>query len=76
MKACSKPVLWDAKYDGKTTTIQTLYVHVVLNSVIFPQILYDIVSYARHSLPVQFFPKYYLNKLCIQLPQNVTWTDE
>ena len=23
-----------------------------------------------------FLPKYYFNKLCFQLPQNVTWTDE
>ena len=35
----------------------TLYVHVVLNSVIFPQILYDIVLYARHFLPVKFFSR-------------------
>ena len=62
----------------KTTTIRTLYVHVhvVLNGVIFPQTLYDIVPYARHFLPVKFFPKYCFNKLCIQLPQNVAWTDK
>ena len=24
----------------------------------------------------QVFPKYYFNKICFQLPQNVTWTDE
>ena len=23
-----------------------------------------------------FFPKYNFNILCIELPQNVTWTDE
>ena len=23
-----------------------------------------------------FFAKYYFNKLCFQLPQNITWTDE
>ena len=23
-----------------------------------------------------FFTKYYFKKLCFQLPQNVTWTDE
>ena len=36
----------------KTTALRTLnlYVHVVLNCVICPQILYDIVLYARHSL--------------------------
>ena len=61
---------------AKITTIRTIYVHVVLNSVIFPQILHDIVLYARHILPVKFFPKYYFNKLCFELPQNVTWTEE
>ena len=30
----------------KTTTLRTLYVHVVLNGVICPQSLYDIVLYA------------------------------
>ena len=54
---------------AKITTIRTIYVHVVLNSVIFPQILHDIVLYARHILPVKFFPKYYFNKLCFELPQ-------
>ena len=31
---------------AKTTTLRTISVHVVLNSVMFPQILYDIVLYA------------------------------
>ena len=31
---------------AKTTTLQTLYIHIVLNSAIFPQILYGIVLYA------------------------------
>ena len=61
---------------AKITTLRTLYVHVALNSVMFPQILHYIVSYTRHFLPVKFFPKYYFNKLCFKLPQNVTWTDE
>ena len=61
---------------AKISTLRTLYVHVALNSVMFPQILYDVVPYARHFLPVKFFPKYYFNKLCLELPQNVTWTDE
>ena len=58
----------------KTTTIRTPYNHVVLNGVIFPQISSDIVPYARHFLAVRFFPKYN-DKLCIQLAQNITWTD-
>ena len=40
---------------AKTTAIRTLYVHVVLNGVIFRQISYDIASYARRFLPVKFF---------------------
>ena len=46
----------------KTTTLRTFYV-VVLNGVIYPQILYDIVPYARHSLLAKFFPKCYFNKV-------------
>jgi len=44
----------------KTTTLRTLYVHVFLNSVICPQILYDIL-YARHFLS-SFFPSVTLIK--------------
>ena len=40
---------------AKITTLKTLYVHVVSNRVMIPQILYDIVLYARHFLPVKFF---------------------
>ena len=40
---------------AKTTTLRTLYVHVVLNNAMFPQVLYDIVLYARHFLSVNFF---------------------
>ena len=39
----------------KDYTNALIYVHVVLNGVIFPQISYDIVLYARHLLPVSFF---------------------
>ena len=41
---------------AKITTLRMLYVHVVSNRVMIPQILYDIVLYARHFLPVKFFP--------------------
>ena len=61
---------------AKTTTVRTPYVHVVLNGVIFRQISYDIVPYARNFLPVRFFPKYYFNKLSFELLQIITWTDE
>ena len=60
----------------KITTLRTLYVHVVLNSVMFPEILYDIVLYAWNFLPAKFFPEYYFYKVSFELPQNVTWTDE
>ena len=40
----------------KTTTLRTLYVHVVLNCVICPHILCDTVLYAPHFLPAKFFP--------------------
>jgi len=60
----------------KTTTLRTFYIHVVLNGVICPQILYDIVLYAQHFLLVKFSPKCYFNKVCFELPQNVTWTDK
>ena len=61
---------------AEITTLRTLYVHVVSNRVKIPQILYDVVLYARHLLPVEFFPEYYFCKLYFELPQNVTWTDE
>ena len=49
----------------------------ILSSAIsFSQILYYIVLCARHFLPVKFLPKDYFNKLCFELPQNVTCTDE
>ena len=60
----------------KITTLRTLYVHVVSNEVMIPQILYDIVLLARHFLLVKFFPEYYSFILYFELPQNVTWTDE
>ena len=61
---------------AKITTLWTLYVHVNLNSAMFPQILYDIVQYVRQFLPAKFFPKYYFYKLYFVMSQNVTWTDE
>ena len=48
----------------KTTTLWMLYVHVVLNCVICPPILYDIVLYAPHFLPVKPFTKCYLSSYC------------
>ena len=61
---------------AKITTLPTLYIHVVSNRVMILQVLYDIVLYARDFLPVKFFPEYYFYKLCFELPQNLTWTDE
>ena len=66
-----KPVLhFGMQIMTAKTTIRTLYVHVVINGVILPQISYNIVPCALHFLPVKFFPKYFFNQLCIQLPQN------
>ena len=57
---------------AKTTTLRTLYVHVVLNDVSFRQILHHIVAHARHFLPVKFLTsKYYFNELWFQLPLHL-----
>ena len=55
---------------AKITTLRTLYVHVVSNRAMIPQILYDIVLYAWHFLPAKFFPQYYFYELCFALPQS------
>ena len=57
VKAWKKTVLWNAYYyrEDKDYTNALIYVHVVFNGVIFPQISYDIVLYARYLLPVRFF---------------------
>ena len=75
-KGCIKPLLCDAYYDRENNDSANALRLVVLNSVMFPQILNDIVLCARHFLPVKFFPKYYFYKLCFKLSQNVTWSDE
>ena len=78
-KECIKLLLCEANYHHENNDSTNAFnVHVALNSVMFPQILYDIVPYARHFLLDKFFPKYYsnFNKLCFELRQNVTWTDE
>ena len=56
-ESVQKTVLWNANYEreDKGYTNALHYVDVVLNGVIFPQISYDIVLYARHLLPVRFF---------------------
>ena len=76
-KRAKKTVLWNANYDSKNNDYANpKYVHIVLNDVILRQISYDIVPYAQHFLTCQFFPKYNVNKLCSQLRQNITWTNE
>ena len=70
-----KPLLYDANYDSKNNDSTNALHPRRFNSVIFPQILYDIVLYARHSLPVKFFfPKYYFNKLYFELLTRVIST--
>ena len=61
---------------AETTTLRTFYVHVVLNDVSFRQISYDIFHMLDTFYLSSFFLKYYFNKLCLQLPQNTTWTHE
>ena len=73
---CKKIVLWNANYDCGNNDYMNAYLLVAINGVIFQQISYDIIPYAQHYLPVRFFLKYSFNKLCFQLPQNMTWTDE
>ena len=53
---------------AKTTTIRTVYVHVVLNGLICQQ---NIVPYTRHA---RFSLKYCFNKLFFQLRQNINGT--
>ena len=36
-----------------------------IDGMIFRQLSYDNIPYARHFLPVRFFPKYYFNKLSL-----------
>ena len=57
-ESVQKTLLWNTDYDreNKDYTDAIIYVCVVSNGVIFPQISYDIVPYARHLLPVRFFP--------------------
>ena len=49
---------------AKITTLRTLYVHVVSNSVMFTKILYDVVLYARHFLPVKVFEEFPATAKC------------
>ena len=56
-----------------TATIRTPYIQVVLNCVIL--FMWYCFIDAWHFLPVKLFLKYYFNKLCFELPQNVTWID-
>ena len=60
----------------KTTTLRTRALRPRLfEIVICPHILY-IVLYARYSLPFKFFPKCNFNKVCFELLQNLTCTDQ
>ena len=73
VEAWTKLALWDANYDRENEDSTNAFRLSHFKWCEFLQILFDIVAYARHFLPVEFFPKYCFNKLCIQLPQNVTW---
>ena len=63
---------------AKPTTLWTLYVHVILNSVSFTQKFHDVVVYTQSKLSTcqVFFSKYYSYKLSFELLQNTAQTDE
>ena len=71
-KACAKTLLQHANYDQENNNSTNALRLRRFNGVICPQILYDIVLYARYFLLVKFFLKCYFNKTCFALPQNVT----
>ena len=76
LKACAKPLLSDANYDHENNdSTNVLRPRHFKWCDFLPQILY-VAPYARAPLPANFSPKHYFNKLCFQLPQNVTWTHE
>ena len=52
VKECTKPSVKQIM-TAKITALRTLFVHVVLNSVVFPQILYDMLDIFHLS---SFFP--------------------
>ena len=68
---CKKNLLWKANYDRENNDYTNTFIHIMLNSVIFRQISYEIVLCAWHFLPVSFFPKYmyYFNKLASSYSQ-------
>ena len=71
-----KTVIWNANYDRENNDYTNSLRPRRFNWCDFPQSLYDIFPYKLHFLTVKGFPKYYFNKLCFQLPQSVTWSDE
>ena len=56
--------LWPQLYERPTSTSSFNLCDFLTNFIWYCSI------YAGHSLPVKFFPKYYFNKLCFELPQN------
>ena len=72
MKESTKRLLCDnANYDRENNDSTNALVHAVLNSVMFPQ-FFLILLYMLDTFCLSiFFPKYYLNELCFELPQNV-----
>ena len=72
MKEYTKPLLCEVNSDRKNNDSTNALRPRRSNSVMFPQILYVIVLYARHFLPVKIFPEYYFYKLFFELPQNIT----
>ena len=55
MKECTEPLLCEANYDRENNDSTNALRSRRFHSVMFPQILHDIVPYARHFLLVTFF---------------------
>ena len=77
LKSCTKLLFQDAIFDPENNnSTHALRPPRFKWCDFFPQSLYDLAPYAPDFHPVKFSPRYYLDKLCFQLPQNVTRTDE
>ena len=68
---CTKPLLCDANYDRENKDSTNTLRQRRFKQCDVSTNLCEIVLY-----PVKVFPEYYFYKLCFQLLQKVTWTDE
>ena len=67
VKAFTKTLLWNANYDRENNDFMIAF--------LFFDKFYMILFHMLDTFYLSgFFPKYYSNKLCFQLLQNITWT--